>query len=206
MGFGTMFFGKRHYHSDGSFVTTEFATAFGLPIFPIRSIRILETKHDGWTGPTVAYHKTTYLLLEPSVPLCWTQVAAVYATLVLCIGSLVLFLGATGTQKHPGPIYPYVGQGTLYFILTMVAALWPIVIAFTLRGAARRRAGASGIWLGMAGVRARYRWDHAATAGRREMLARALVPHGEFFEGLLPKGWAELPDAVRILLARFRAR
>jgi hypothetical protein len=42
-GIGTQFIGKRDFSSDGSFVTTEFQIAI-LPLYPIRTVRVIEGK------------------------------------------------------------------------------------------------------------------------------------------------------------------
>jgi hypothetical protein len=40
-GFGTDFYGERDYHPDGSYITTEWVTAFYFPIIPLRSCRLI---------------------------------------------------------------------------------------------------------------------------------------------------------------------
>jgi hypothetical protein len=39
-GFGTSYYGKRDFRSDGSWLTTKWFVIFWIPIFPIRSLRI----------------------------------------------------------------------------------------------------------------------------------------------------------------------
>jgi len=96
-GFGTRFVGQRDYQSDGSYVTTEFVTALYLPLVPLRSFRVVETGYGG--GASAGYFKTTYLA-HPR-PLCWAQVATIYATIVLCTVSFVLYMGySRATESH----------------------------------------------------------------------------------------------------------
>lgn len=39
-GIGTTFYGKRDFHADGSFLTTEWVCLLYLPIFPLQSLRV----------------------------------------------------------------------------------------------------------------------------------------------------------------------
>lgn len=43
-GTGTLFYGKRGFASDGSYVTTQFVAIFGVALVPMRSIRIISRR------------------------------------------------------------------------------------------------------------------------------------------------------------------
>lgn len=43
-GFGTTYYGRRSFKRDGSYVTTEWAIAATLPIFPIASARVKDSR------------------------------------------------------------------------------------------------------------------------------------------------------------------
>lgn len=42
MGTGTLYYGKRDFKADGSYVTTEWFCLLGLPLAPIRSVCVIE--------------------------------------------------------------------------------------------------------------------------------------------------------------------
>ena len=49
-GTGTMLYGHRNYHPDGSFITTKWLTLFYLPLLPVASYRILKRPARGVHG------------------------------------------------------------------------------------------------------------------------------------------------------------
>jgi hypothetical protein len=137
-GSGTTFLGQRNFRSDGSYVTTEFITAIYLPLVPIRSFRVIEygSSHR-YFGPNVASSNTLYR--GQRIPLCWPQVAAVYATVGLCLTSLILFFLGRGTDVNPGPLNGL--NENIAVSLAFLSATWPLIAGLILRALAKRRAG-----------------------------------------------------------------
>src|SRR5271155_5029592 len=72
-GCGTRYYGSRETGPDGSFVTTEWITFVYLPLFPIRSMRVLP---QGKGTNLVVFHSQAYQ--TGNVPLSWVQVRNVY--------------------------------------------------------------------------------------------------------------------------------
>jgi hypothetical protein len=63
-GFGTTFYGKRDFHSDGSYVTTKWIVLFFVPIIPLGSYRV---KYKGYSSVTYGRSATTtesYIVYE----------------------------------------------------------------------------------------------------------------------------------------------
>jgi hypothetical protein len=73
-GIGTSNYGKRDFRADGSYVTTEWFVLIFVPIFPLKSRRILPTGKDKFYG---VFYSSQYLILE-KLPMSWRQVASVY--------------------------------------------------------------------------------------------------------------------------------
>jgi hypothetical protein len=86
-GVGTKCWGQRERGPDGSFVTTVWFVVFDLPIFPLRSMRVLP-------GPETTGHvsggtyRRTELRTTP-VPFSWKQVINVYASFIAIIAGMV---------------------------------------------------------------------------------------------------------------------
>jgi len=87
-GFGTAVYGKRDFWPDGSFISTKWLIFFWIPVFPIRTWRLLDVGHrstgflPGWS--------TQYRICE-TTPLNVKQVSFVYCfaiALVLAIGTI----------------------------------------------------------------------------------------------------------------------
>lgn len=72
-GCGTRYYGSREVGPDGSYVTTEWITFVYVPLFPIRSMRVLP---QGKGTNAVVFHSQDYL--TGRVPLSWPQVRNVY--------------------------------------------------------------------------------------------------------------------------------
>jgi hypothetical protein len=93
MGFGTTFYGKRDFLRDGSYVTTEWFIAAGIPIFPNQSLRL---KDQGHSQQSTFVREVYDYGLCAAVPMNFRQVASVYGfTLFLftwLLASLWLFL------------------------------------------------------------------------------------------------------------------
>ena len=75
-GIGTQFIGKRDFGSDGSFVTTEFKT-FMLPVYPIRTVRVIEGESSTERHLLSRSYQTEYKIL-PQGKANIKQAASVY--------------------------------------------------------------------------------------------------------------------------------
>lgn len=73
-GIGTSNYGERDFRTDGSYVTTSWFVLVFVPIFPLKSQRILPTGNNKFY---LVYYSQPYLILE-KLPLNWTQVLSVY--------------------------------------------------------------------------------------------------------------------------------
>jgi hypothetical protein len=73
-GIGTSNYGARDFRPDGSYVTTSWFVLIFVPIFPLKSQRILPTGNNKFY---LVYYSQPYLVLE-KLPLNWTQVLSVY--------------------------------------------------------------------------------------------------------------------------------
>src|SRR5450432_1294976 len=73
-GIGTSNYGARDFRLDGSYVTTSWFVLIFVPIFPLKSQRILPTGNNKNWG---VYFSREYLVLE-KLPLNWAQVLSVY--------------------------------------------------------------------------------------------------------------------------------
>lgn len=139
VGFGTTFLGQRDYGSDGSYITTEFVTAFYIPLIPLRSFRVVESGNSmNWLGPSAAYARMSYR--GERQPLCWAQVGAVYGAVALSIGSFTLFLAGLGSRESPGPIYELYSHTAIATALMFLSATWPLIAGRILRARAKTRA------------------------------------------------------------------
>lgn len=86
-GFGTTLYGKRDFHSDGSYLTTTWVTLFWVPVFPLASIRVGKTRPDsGTVERKVSEHHlghyatwTTEYSVYSEGPINRKQVFSVYA-------------------------------------------------------------------------------------------------------------------------------
>jgi hypothetical protein len=133
-GFGTTFYGERDHRADGTYITTEWITAFYIPLIPLRSFRL------GYRGPAQSKSgfgfgsAESYAVFEKTRP-NGKQVLSVYGFLVFCAAWLIL------TVRMLQLLYPngLKDHGEVYFALA-VAVLGPISIPFFLRRRARKRA------------------------------------------------------------------
>ena len=120
-------------------MTTEFVTLLYLPLIPIRSYRVLPGEEHGRTFIVAGYSNTRYRILEPFNRYHGSQILGVYAITYGTIGSLVLCEALLGTRLRPGPLFGMggnIGEFSMY-----AAALWPLLLGWILRRAARKRAG-----------------------------------------------------------------
>jgi hypothetical protein len=86
-GFGTTLYGKRDFHSDGSYLTTKWITLLWIPVFPLASIRAGKARPDsGAAERKVSEHHlghyatwTTEYSVYSEGPINRKQVFSVYA-------------------------------------------------------------------------------------------------------------------------------
>lgn len=83
-GTGTLYYGKRDFHANGSYLTTEFLTLFWIALFPIRTLRV---KYVGIELEGTAL-VTSYEQRGKSGP-CLKQVVYVYAFELAMLGFIV---------------------------------------------------------------------------------------------------------------------
>lgn len=75
-GFGTTYYGRRRFKRDGSYITTQWTIAATLPIFPMSSVRVRDSR-AGFGGRE--------LELVEHLPLDWIQVLTTYGYTYLLI-------------------------------------------------------------------------------------------------------------------------
>lgn len=85
-GCGTRYYGNRDTGPDGSYVTTEWITFVYLPLFPIRSMRVLP---QGKSTNVIVYHSQQYQ--TGKVPLSWIQVRNVYIFALPILAAILYF-------------------------------------------------------------------------------------------------------------------
>jgi len=94
-GFGTMYYGKRDFWPDGSYVSTEWVILAWVPVVPLATNRIT------YTRPSVYAERdrSGYFIIEP-LPLDLRQVLSVYAWFAAMIGSFLAFAIYEDSQEH----------------------------------------------------------------------------------------------------------
>lgn len=117
LGVGTTIYGKRDFHSDGSYTTAKWATLFWVPIFPLGSVRVGKTAPGSATAcPSLSEHYISHFFTWTSKywvyckePLDKKQVLFVYAFV------LVLFL-TVKRAEHTSPRASLVHLGALCLV------------------------------------------------------------------------------------------
>jgi hypothetical protein len=83
-GFGTTFYGKRDFGRDGSYITTEWMIVGMIPVYPVRSLRVIEGDFHSVAFGT----KQTYTVIH-ELPIQWRQVSFVWGFVLLLLGCVV---------------------------------------------------------------------------------------------------------------------
>jgi hypothetical protein len=92
-GFGTSIYGKRDFHSDGSFITTKWVVLFWVPVLPIGSVRLAKagagsrSGEPGWSKHYLGYFfswKTKYWVYSQA-PVNKRQALFVYSFVLALI-------------------------------------------------------------------------------------------------------------------------
>ena len=89
-GVGTTFYGKRDFRADGTYVTTEWAVLFHIPVLPIQSLRVRDlgvgrSPSEPGLAPAPLYQ--VYDKTSPN----WKQVVCVYAYVVFIFYWVIFF-------------------------------------------------------------------------------------------------------------------
>lgn len=131
-GCGTTFYGQREFHSDGTYVTTEWIVMIYIPLVPLRSMRVRYTGPSersikiGFGGPARGY--TIYEKTWPN----WRQVACTYGLVAATLGWIwgVCLIGDSFLEKNSSLILP----------MLATAVILPALLPRFLRTRARRHA------------------------------------------------------------------
>lgn len=129
-GFGTQYYGAASPQADGSVVTTKWFVVAFVPIFPLRSYRLIrETKKDRFL---IFSYSAAHTIVE-ELPIQWSQVIKTYAFVTVClvwgIGLVVI-----GQQAFPDWHPPMLMQ---WVILIFVVPI-PFYILLWMRMRARK--------------------------------------------------------------------
>jgi hypothetical protein len=128
-GFGAEFRGKRDFHTDGSYVTTEWVVLAALPIVPLRSLRV----EEGRSSESFLNWRQEYTVYE-ELSVNVKQVACVYIFTLFYLFWIagVLFL-----------VIPHLTKSEPLGVLLLILGGFclPLVIPALLRWRSKRRAG-----------------------------------------------------------------
>jgi hypothetical protein len=124
-GFGTEYFGRREVQPDGFYVTTEFVTAFGIPLVPLRSQQVREI------GPEIFERDVGVRFVRQQyevrgAPTHWRQVVNVYlGTMAFIVALVLVFVSATFilSDIDKGSATRVIGIALLGLALLMIAAV-----------------------------------------------------------------------------------
>ena len=105
-GIGTLTYGAREFHTDGSYITTRWFAVVFLPVVPLGSRRILPAGRTSFYG---LYSSSPYYILE-EVGIHWGQVLSTWCWFGVVVGSVGLgalsgawWLSAPGVVALPLP-------------------------------------------------------------------------------------------------------
>jgi hypothetical protein len=132
-GFGTTFYGERDYRADGSYITTEWVIAAGVPIFPLKSFRLIPTKNNVYM---VVYASRGYVILE-EMPCHRRQVSYTYAFVAAGLGWFFLVVSCADHFEGRFQSFPPNIQ-TLLVLAVVAIAFLPVVALWLFRRRARR--------------------------------------------------------------------
>jgi len=130
-GVGWKYYGQRDFASDGSFITTEWFVIFHIPIFPLRSYRVIKHGRESVVGPF--YQKENYSVSKPMGP-DFKQVILIYIyTFALVALTVYLALHLTTLAQTFGPVGVFAGS-------VICGAVFLLLPGFS-RGLAMRKVG-----------------------------------------------------------------
>ena len=109
-GIGATFCGQRDYQPDGSYITTEFIIFAGIPIMPLKSVRV---RYGGATGIVfpVVHSEERYAVLATTRPNI-KQVLSVYGFIAFMICWVSAFV--LGLRESRGKAGPDSGFGVVF--------------------------------------------------------------------------------------------
>jgi Hsp70 protein/DnaJ C terminal domain len=84
-GCGTTYYGSCDFHTDGSYITTEWIIFIHIPIFPIASYRVLPVDRG---QNYLVFQSQNYTTQK--VPLCHPQVWNIYRTILMVLLSIIM--------------------------------------------------------------------------------------------------------------------
>lgn len=135
-GIGTAYYGECDFRPDGSYVTTEWVSLFYLPLFPLRSVRLM--RHRKGDVDSVAFSSKSVIFVE-RIPLHWRQVLMLYGFIALCVAYVAALI-------H---VPPLIGWSWDAISPKLAAFIWlpllslPYALPLYLRRRARQKVGFS---------------------------------------------------------------
>lgn len=127
-GIGTRFYGQRDFHSDGSFVTTEWLSFLYFPLFPFRSLRVRYQGPAERRFPIGVGSAESYAVYEKTRP-HWKQVLCVYGYALFAVGWVFSMIELCVSTK----------DAALALSLLFVGCLLPVPVPWILRYYAKRK-------------------------------------------------------------------
>jgi hypothetical protein len=132
-GIGTTYYGERDFLEDGSYLTTRWFVFLGVPIIPLRSLRV---RYLGPGNPRfrigLSWSETYTVYGETSVN--WKQVACVYSFALFII---LWFLSVSWLFLWA--LHGTIGYSAASFLFWLILLILPAIIPHLLRRNARRR-------------------------------------------------------------------
>jgi hypothetical protein len=129
-GIGTRFYGKRDFHPDGSYITTEFVIFIGIPIVPRKSLRVRHIRSKGIIFPII-HSEENFTVLATARP-NRRQVLSIYGFVVFMAFWVLAVFWVYGRMEGK------LGQtaaSSLWYLLCAVPGLF----VMALRRAAKRK-------------------------------------------------------------------
>jgi hypothetical protein len=122
-GIGTTYYGQKDFGADGSFITTEWAIFAGIPIVPLRSLRVRYEGSDTDGFPLIMVQSVEkYSVLAKTTVNC-TQALMTYGFMLFMIAWVVfLTMCYTPLSKHVDETVGVI----ILFIAFVPAALLPV--------------------------------------------------------------------------------
>lgn len=128
-GFGTTFYGKCDYSSDGTYITTYWIILVYLPIIPLYSARILHVTPASFTKNSEYQYQR--------LPIHWQQVGRIWGfILVVVLGCIVCSFGLEQLEKAYAGYFDGIGTAVLIWYVLIMAS-----IPHILRHRAKKKVG-----------------------------------------------------------------
>ena len=130
-GVGTTFYGKRDFRADGTYLTTEWAVLFHLPMLPLRSLRVRDLGVGRLPSEPGLAPAPLYRVCESTRP-NWKQVVCVYGYVAFIFYWVVFF--ASHFEDYTRGL-----DDKLRATLVILGFVWPAVIPGAMRLYGRHR-------------------------------------------------------------------